>query len=218
MAVDQAFQHNCNHCKAVLNSASYFQCAQCGRLQPLRADENYFLAFGIAPRLKLNQLDLEKRFYELSRALHPDHFRTSDPETQRISMERMTFVNDAYRTLKNPSARRLYFLKIQGFLTTPEKSTPRIPIELAETWFEVQDALSEAPDQATAKLQNFEAELRTFRNQKLEKLAAIEEKIDALLANSSSIADLAAQLISETSSDTYLESLVQDIERIKRRV
>ena len=61
------------------------------------------------------QEQLQSKFYELSRQLHPDRFaRKPEPERQ-LALESSSFLNDAYRTLRDPVKRAEYVLKQQGF-------------------------------------------------------------------------------------------------------
>ena len=224
VAVDQASPRNCNSCGTAL--ATGFLCTHCGRLQPLGSEENYFSVLGFAPRLQLDTVLLEKRFYELSRALHPDRFTTSDAENRRISTERMTLINDAYRNLKTSALRRSYFLKLFGFHSAANQKNPRIPVELAETWFELQDALAESPTEAASKLRGYEVELGEFRARKLQALLAIEAEVDAALdkldpaqsagTRSDAIAVLAEKLLAEVQGETYLDSMTQNMEHMKK--
>ena len=85
--------------------------------QPVRAEEDLFTALGLTRRFEVHLEDLEKRYYEISRLLHPDRF-ASAKEANRNSTERMSLVNQGYATLKSPLRLRDYLLtleKIQNF-------------------------------------------------------------------------------------------------------
>ena len=58
--------------------------------------------------------DLEQRYRALSRQFHPDYFYNASAAERRQSLERSSYLNDAYRTLKNPIGRVEYLLKIEG--------------------------------------------------------------------------------------------------------
>ena len=61
-------------------SAQSLFCQYCDSLQPPTPD--YFRFFDIEPKLDVDRAALEKRFYELSRKLHPDLY-TIRPATER---------------------------------------------------------------------------------------------------------------------------------------
>jgi len=69
------------------------------------ATTNYFELFGLPPRFAIDLGMLELTFRDLQKELHPDrHVRNSEME-RRIALQLSTTVNDAYRTLRNPSSR-----------------------------------------------------------------------------------------------------------------
>jgi len=104
---------------------------------------DYFQAFDLPRNLAIDLKDLEKRFYAQSRKLHPDLFvRKSVPE-QEQALDASAVLNDAYRTLKEPIARVLYLLKLEGF-DIGEQGSKDVPPELLEEVFELNMAIEEA--------------------------------------------------------------------------
>ncbi len=62
---------------------------------------DYFEIFDLPRKLHLDSDDLQRRFYRLSRELHPD---------RGGSLEACADLNDAYRTLRDPVKRAEYVL------------------------------------------------------------------------------------------------------------
>ena len=93
-------------------------------------------------RLALSAGDLQKRFYELSRALHPDRFGRKSERERQYSLEASSILNDAWRTLRNPVARAEYVLRQNGFDIGEQRSN-NVPPELLEEVFELNMALEE---------------------------------------------------------------------------
>ena len=60
---------------------------------------------GLTRRLTFDPAELEQKFRTLSRQFHPDYFYNATPAERRASLERSSYLNDAYRTLKQPIAR-----------------------------------------------------------------------------------------------------------------
>ncbi len=195
-------------------------CALCGQPQPLRSDEDYFAAFSTPRLFELNDLKaLEKRFYELSRLLHPDRFSAlgaNAAEAKKNSLERMSFLNQAYSTLKNSGLRREYLLKISGFQTERPKNS-QIPMELAESWFDLQDTVMEAPETASEKISQFEAELRDLFESSKQKIISLEKDHDAALDESSRQTAL-SQMDQALQRQSYLVSMERDVQRLKGRM
>ena len=93
--------------------------------------------------------DLEQRYRALSRQFHPDYFYNASAAERRQSLERSSYLNDAYRTLKNPIARVEYLLKLEGTGSQPSsvgrQSSPvaKVPASLLEEVFALNEELDE---------------------------------------------------------------------------
>jgi len=104
---------------------------------------NYFEFLDLPRNLTIDGKDLEKRFYALSRQLHPDLHSRKSPAEREQAEESTAVLNDAYRTLRDPIARAEYLLKLEGF-DIGEQTTKDVPPELLEEVFELNMALEEA--------------------------------------------------------------------------
>lgn len=177
---------SCAFC-AAQNSVSdvTYLCGECGLPQPLQPLENYFSVFGLSVRFTVNDSEisrLQSRFYEASRALHPDRFtRVANAQAQQASVERMSFLNQAWVTLKNPTERRQYVLKLEGVAdSTPAKNpTQFLSMEIAEDWFELQDLFLEDPVQAKAKSLELKNRIHSQQNELEEKIRSTESDWDS---------------------------------------
>ena len=104
--------------------------------------QDYFAFLELPRNLAIDAKDLEKKFYALSRQLHPDmHSRKSQAERDQAE-ESTAILNDAYRTLRDPITRAEYLLKLEGF-DTSEQTSKDVPPELLEEVFELNMALEE---------------------------------------------------------------------------
>lgn len=108
---------------------------------------NYFEFFDLPRHLSVDQKDLEKRFYSLSRKWHPDMFARKSAAEQQQALEATAILNDGYRTLKEPVARALYLLKLEGF-DVGEQGNKDVPPELLEEVFELNMAIEEGDGQS----------------------------------------------------------------------
>jgi len=104
---------------------------------------DYFAFLDLPRNLALDGKDLEKRFYALSRQLHPDLHSRKSPAEREQAEESTAVLNDAYRTLRDPIARAEYLLKIEGF-DIGEQTTKDVPAELLEEVFELNMAIEDA--------------------------------------------------------------------------
>ena len=81
---------------------------------------------------------------DLSRKLHPDYFYNAPPAERLASLERSSYLNDAYRTLKNPSARIEHLLAVEGLPpAASEEGGVKVPPALLEEVFALNEELDE---------------------------------------------------------------------------
>src|SRR6476660_7126029 len=144
--------HTCWSCGAM--RAAHF-CSSCGKVQP-PAPVDYFAFFGLAPKLDIDVVALEKDFYEFSRKLHPDLNARGGSQEQEWSLEQSSLLNDAYRTLRDPIKRTEYLLHLEGVAleeqsksateqarVTGEVKKQIVPPDLLEEVFELNMQLEE---------------------------------------------------------------------------
>ncbi len=84
---------------------------------------------------------LEAKFYELSRAFHPDFYQTKSPTEQTISLGNAAVLNTAYRTLRDPIQRAEYLLALEAGSVKDIRTPP--PADLFEEILELQDTLDQ---------------------------------------------------------------------------
>jgi molecular chaperone HscB len=105
----------CHDCGGGAPVDAHF-CPQCTKILSIGRHGDYFSFLGLTRRLNLDAGELEQRFRTLSRQFHPDYFYNATPAERRASLERSSYLNDAYRTLKQPIARVDYLLQLEGFV------------------------------------------------------------------------------------------------------
>jgi DnaJ-domain-containing protein 1 len=189
---------------------------------------NAFELFGLKRRFGVDRTQLERKFYELSRASHPDRFAAAGPLAQAQAVESMSRLNEAYSILKDAERLRQYLLELEG-VELPGQGTAQAgrpangpgaapPLELAEGWFELQDAVMDDPASAPDRIAAFEEELKRLRGEGGEKLARIEREIDASAeANDHPPRELLEKLAREVRAQSYLKSMERDVDRIRKR-
>ena len=140
----------CRECGGGAPIDAHF-CPQCTKILALGRHGDYFAFLGLPRTLKLNIDDLDQRFRSLSRQFHPDYFYNATPAERRASLERSSYLNDAYRTLKDPIARIEYLLKLEGLAPKgPEEASRQVPPALLEEVFALNEELDEIRDQRAA--------------------------------------------------------------------
>jgi len=130
----------CHDCGGGAPVDAHF-CPQCTKILSIGRHGDYFSFMGLPRRLTLDPAELEQRFRTLSRQFHPDYFYNATPAERRASLERSSYLNDAYRTLKQPIARVEYLLQLEGF--APAESGNKVPPALLEEVFALNEELDE---------------------------------------------------------------------------
>jgi molecular chaperone HscB len=136
----------CPSCGAGADLDAHF-CPQCSKILPLQRRADYFGFLGLPRRLNIDVAVLEQRFRVLSRQFHPDYFYNATPPERRASLERSSYLNDAYRTLRQPVARIEYLLTLEGLAPkNPEEASRQVPPALLEEVFALNEELDEIRD------------------------------------------------------------------------
>ena len=161
----------CAYCEA--RSADPHACSECGRIQPVAADADYFAFFGLPRKLLLDEAALEKSFYSLSRRFHPDYFMTATDRERQASLDRSSLLNDAYRTLRDPIKRAQYLLSLEGYKEAEKKAPP----DLLEEVFDLNMQLEEMK---AAKKMGDEDEAAEARASLEDALAGLERKLEEI--------------------------------------
>lgn len=76
---------------------------------------NYFELLGAKPSFCVDIHGLKTRYLELQRQVHPDNFASDSDRIQRESVQRVSYLNQAYETLKSPLQRAIYLLETAGY-------------------------------------------------------------------------------------------------------
>ena len=109
---------------------------------------DFFSFLSLPRKLNLDMADFEQRYRALSRQFHPDYFYNAAPAERRASLEKSSYLNDAYRTLRHPISRVEYLLKLEGLAPQgPEQASKQVPAGLLEEVFALNEELDEVREQ-----------------------------------------------------------------------
>ncbi|MBV8773416.1 MAG: hypothetical protein JO166_13970 [Deltaproteobacteria bacterium] len=192
-------------------------CSQCGT--PLAADLDLFAALGLPRLLQIDTATLGTTYHDLGRRIHPDHFAVAPPEIRDASLRATALVTRAYRTLRDPVSRGLYWLELHGHKLA--ENNEQVPPELAELVFEVQEQLSDLraarqQDEGAAREGVLELSAKRASLQGLmdELHAELVENFAAFDAGGGPDPDgLFAELKTILSKIAYLRTLIRDVDR-----
>jgi molecular chaperone HscB len=145
------------------------------RLDRVFGVTDYYELLGIPRSLNLSLDELQKRYYELSRQLHPDRFMQKPEAEQQRALDMSSALNDAYRTLKDRVKRAQYLLSQEGF-DIGEQRSKDVPPELLEEVFELNVALEEMRSGDDSARPQLEAAEKTFTSM----LADVDQQLESL--------------------------------------
>jgi molecular chaperone HscB len=107
-----------------------------------------FATLGLPRRYDIDMHELETRYRELQRALHPDKHAGAGASQRRLSLERAVAVNEAYRTLKDDLRRAEALLALfqdNDAAHEPSSTQPQ-DTEFLMQVLELREALDEAKE------------------------------------------------------------------------
>jgi molecular chaperone HscB len=216
----------CRNCGGGAPVDAHF-CPQCTKVLSLGRQGDYFAFLGVPRRLRVNGAELERRFRSLSRQFHPDYFYNASPAERRASLERASYLNDAYRTLHQPITRIAYLLELEGFgaAATGGQGAPTVPPSLLEEVFELNEELDAVRDLKVsgAPEDEWKRRLEAARKPIVGKQAEHEADLDRLSEEWDAVADapgrraererVLAALRERVLERNYITNLLSGIER-----
>jgi molecular chaperone HscB len=173
---------SCRHCGAGAPTEVHF-CPQCERILTLTRHGDYFSFFGLPRKLVVDLADLDVRFRRLSRQFHPDYFYTASGPERLASLERASYLNDAYRVLRQPLDRAEYLLKLEGLPSVgTHQDAQELPAGVLEEMFALNEELDEirGAREAGASPEQLGARIEAARRPVEERAARQEAQLEAL--------------------------------------
>src|SRR5215813_11118675 len=104
---------------------------------------DHFARLGLPAALDLEPASLDRAYFALQRQWHPDRFANRPAEERARASSEAAALNDAYRTLKDPLSRAVYFAGLKGVELPGDGKTIDDPDLLMEA-MEAREALHEA--------------------------------------------------------------------------
>ena len=171
---------------------------------------DYYELLGIPRRLNLSLDELQKRYYELSRQLHPDRFMQKPEAEQQRALDLSSALNDAYRTLKDRVKRAQYLLSQEGF-DIGEQRSKDVPPELLEEVFELNMALEEMRSGDDSARPQLEAAEKTFSGM----LAGVDQQLQSLFEkyDQSQSRNVLTELRGVLNRRKYILNLVDEVHK-----
>lgn len=159
---------------------------------------NDFELFGLALQYAQDRTELDARWKDLQRQIHPDRFAAQGATSQRLAMQWSVRVNEAYQRLKDPLRRAAYLCELNGAAIQAENNTA-MPREFLLQQISWREALDEAT--CTQELEAIQAEIEALRRKSFDRCAQLLD-----------VEHDYPQAVVEVRSLMFIERFVQDIE------
>ena len=145
--------------------------------------QNHFELFSLPEHYELDRSDLDARYRDLQRTVHPDRFASASDQERRLSVQRAAQINEAFSTLKDSLKRGQYLLELRGHAIENEQQTHQDPeflmqqIALREQLAEVraQDDPMQVLDKLSGEIRNQYRDLEAGLGQALDNSADLEQ-------------------------------------------
>ena len=169
----------------------------------------YYELLQLPRKLSIDPEELQRRYYELSRQLHPDRFMRHPEAERQHALELSSVLNDGYRTLRDPVKRAMYFLKREGFEIGEQRSHD-VPPELLEEVFELNMALEEMRSGDDSMRPQLEAAARNFTSM----LKGADDELEDLFEKYDNAPGRATleEIRAVLNRRKYIENLVRQVE------
>lgn len=139
--------------------------------------QNHFALFALPERYRLDRKDLDARYRELQRTVHPDRFASASDQERRLSVQRAAQINEAFETLKDPLKRGQYLLALRGHAIEDQQQTHQDP-EFLMQQIDMREQLAEVRAQDDP-LQVLDTLSRQIRSQYRDLEAALGQALDS---------------------------------------
>jgi len=167
--------------------------------------QNYFQLFSLPERYHLERAELDARYRDLQRRVHPDRFASAGAQERRASMQQAAHINQAFETLKDPLRRGRYLLELRGAPAEEQQGSHQDP-EFLMQQIELREALAEVRGQPDplAALDRLSRDIRA-------QYQTLESSLETALDDSGDI-QAALTFVLRMQYFTRLQNEVQELE------
>jgi len=167
----------------------------------------YFELFGLEPSYALDMDELERRYLERSKQVHPDRVATEDAATRVAALQQSMELNAAYKILRKPVPRAEYLLERHGVtIGTNEQLEPAFLMRILEAREELAEAKARGDE---AKLTELEEAMVRRRRAAVDGLAGLWEEFEAS-RDDAVLTSIKRDLILLRYLDRYLEQFDEE--------
>ena len=167
------------------------------------SSKNAFDILGIDKVFDLDMDDVQRKYVKLGAANHPDKF--VDPIEQMDAAERISEINAAYHTVKDPESRANELLRAMGGASKEEDKSlpPTLLMEMMEIREELEEAIEKEDRETLEKLKSWSLE------EKLEYLGMLSQMFGKA-ANGKLDVKTAGEIRMHLNALRYIERMLEE--------
>jgi molecular chaperone HscB len=147
---------------------------------------DYFELFRLPVSLKVNKAYNLKKYYQLSKEYHPDHFSLENSSAQENALMMSSEINKAKKILDHADHRLEYFLTTNNLIKTDEKYALS-PVFLAEMMDINEELMELAFDQDASKLSGIKSAILQKETLLFEEVSQFFEMDELIISDRDSI-------------------------------
>ena len=167
---------------------------------------DYFKIYEIPVSFKIDSSLLKKKFYQLSRAYHPDFFTDASATEQEVILEKSSLINNAFLILNNPDLLMEYILTEKKIIISDEKF--QLPNHFLVQVMEVNEKLLEAKMENDVKsIEKIKAEIEHLQQTIFEPVEKIIENYQEDSTNQEELLQIKSYYYQKKYLKRILESL-----------
>lgn len=167
---------------------------------------DYFKIYEIPVSFKIDSSLLKKKFYQLSRAYHPDFFTDASATEQEVVLEKSSLINNAFLILNNPDLLMEYILTEKKIIISDEKF--QLPNHFLVQVMEVNEKLLEAKMENDVKsIEKIKAEIEQLQQTIFEPVEKIIENYQEDSTNQEELLQIKSYYYQKKYLKRILESL-----------
>lgn len=198
----------CRECKHTMSTPVV--CDYCQALNPVPTMADHFTLLGLPRQFALDDEVLRDKFLALNRHAHPDFHGAESGDVQQLSLRISSAVNDAYRTLKDPSTRAAYLLELLGGKNSAQDKS--VPEGFLGTILMMQEELADAKAAGQQdQLQHMRQVLTTQREGLMRRIAKLFEQHQEAVACQAVVTDILDEIRQQLNAVSYVKKLLSQL-------
>ena len=171
---------------------------------------DYYTLLGLERRFDIDLAQLQQKFLALTRHAHPDHHAKDTPDVQALALRISAGLNDAYRTLKEPSARASYLLELLGGKSSAQDKS--VPDGFLGTIVMMQEELADAKASADeGELSRLRSVLQTQYEGLMKRIGGLFADYQEALSCEAVRTDLLREIRQQINAVSYVRKLLSQL-------